>query len=319
MKKILSFALWVLMAWILSYGLVSADGLTRENVIGLFDSSNSLFWYSSDQKLSVDDITTTSITFSSPVLVDDLWARITDYILLYWNHSFDELLADPALLSWFTEVSFSPQGNENTLTMTLNSNLNANTIYYVVAIPRDDWEMLWSASNQICFKLKDKIYWESDECANWTATTSTTHTSNSWASAIALANVSCTWDGKKVTISWVPTSNIWDIKISLYNESTNNFDIKGTVNANNEKTFSFNVNQSTAPIVRFDDTDGLSAYKTYTCHKLSTSTPEPTTPTKNTGKVPTVPTVWPKENILAIIAWALVLYVFYRVVRRKAD
>jgi hypothetical protein len=32
-----------------------------------------------------------------------------------------------------------------------------------------------------------------------------------------------------------------------------------------------------------------------------------------------VPTVWPKENIFAIIAWAIVLYVFYRIVRRKAD
>ena len=42
---------------------------------------------------------------------------------------------------------------------------------------------------------------------------------------------------------------------------------------NHETAFSFNVSQSTAPIVRFDDTEGLSAYKTYTCHKLFTSTP----------------------------------------------
>jgi predicted metalloprotease with PDZ domain len=101
-----------------------------------------LFGYNSEKQLSVKDISTTSIEFESPVLVDDLGTKITDYILLYGKHSFDELLSDPALLSSFTEVSFSPQGNENTLTMTLNSNLDANAVYYVVAIPRDDWDML---------------------------------------------------------------------------------------------------------------------------------------------------------------------------------
>jgi hypothetical protein len=165
--------------------------------------------------------------------------------------------------------------------MTLNSNLDPNSVYYVVAIPRDDWDMLWSMSNQICFKLKDRAYWEWNECADWTSTTSTAH--SSWVHSMSLANVSCTWSGTKVAISWVPTNNIWNARISLYNESTNNFDIKGTVNMDHETAFSFNVNQSTAPIVRFDDTEGLSAYKTFTCHKLSTSTPSVT---------PTVTPVW---------------------------
>jgi hypothetical protein len=119
-----------------------------------------LFGYDDSHKLSVDDITTSSITLKSPVLVDELSSKIKDYILLYGNHSFDELLNDPKLLNSFTEVTFSAENNDTTLTMTLNSNLNANSIYYVVAIPRDDWDMLGSVSNEICFRLKDRLYGE---------------------------------------------------------------------------------------------------------------------------------------------------------------
>ena len=319
MKKLRSFLLWAVIAGVLSYSFIYAEDLTESTLKNLFEWTDFLFGYDADHKVTVDSMSNNSITLSSPVLKSELWDKIEDYIVLYGTHSFNDLASDLALLSSYTEVSFSPQDKTaSDFTMTLDSNLGTNSIYYLVVIPRDNWEELWSMSNEICFKLKDKISWEWDECANWVASTATTHTSSSRKSAISLANVSCTWNGKQVTVSRVPTSDIWNIKISLYNESTNNFDIKGTVNATNERTFTFNVNQSTAPIVRFDDTEWLSAYKTYTCHKLDTNTPT-TTPTTTPTKVTTVPTVGPKENIIAIIAWALVLYVFYRVVRRKAD
>jgi len=261
----------------------SINSFTESSIESVFDWSDALFGYDDNHKLSVNSIYANSIVFESPVLVDDLWTKINDYILLYGRHSFDELQSDHTLLSSFTEVPFSPQDSENTLYMILNSNLDVNSVYYVVAIPRDDWDIFWSASNQICFKLKDRTYWEWNECANMSSTTSTTHTSSSWASAIGLANVSCTWSGTKVAISWVPTNNIWNAKILLYNESTNNFDIKWTVNMDHETAFSFNINQSTAPIVRFADTEELSIYKTFTCHKLSTTTSSVT---------PTVTPVW---------------------------
>jgi hypothetical protein len=68
--------------------------------------------------------------------------KINDYILLYGKHSFDELKSNPELLTSFNTVSFSPENSGNTLSMTLNSNLDPNSVYYVVAIPRDDWDML---------------------------------------------------------------------------------------------------------------------------------------------------------------------------------
>lgn len=316
-----------MLLWLSLYGLsythaTELESLGESAFLTLFEWDETLFGYDDVDRLSVSDISSSSISFSSPVLEDTFFTKIKDYILLYGRHSMDELLSDFQLLSNFTEVEFSHTDNGSTLTMTLDSNLDRNSIYYVVAIPRDDYGTLWSVSNEICFRLSDGIYGEWSECVDGAATSSSTssnHTSNSWTNAIALANVSCTWDGKKVTVSWVPTSNVWNVYISLYNESTKQFDRKGTVNANNDRTFSFNVNQSTAPIVRFDDTDGLSAYKDYTCHRLDTSTPTTTTTTGTKTKVTTVPTVWPKENILAVIAWAIILYVFYRVTRRKAD
>jgi hypothetical protein len=101
-------------------------------------------------------------------------------------------------------------------------------------------------------------------------------------------------------------------------DSSQTFTLKGTVDVSTERTFSFNVNDNRTPIVMFEPENWLSAYKTYTCHRLDTGTPTTTT-TGTKTKVTTVPTVWPKENILAVIAWAIILYVFYRVTRRKAD
>lgn len=311
--------MWVVIAWSLCYWLVSAQFIEESNITNLFVWDDALFGYDNTHKLSVDDITTTSITLKTPVLVDELSAKIKDYILLYGNHSFDELLDDPKLLTSFTEVTFSAESSDTTLTMTLDSNLNANSIYYVVAVPKDDRDMLGSVSNEICFRLKDKLYWEWNECSNSDSSTTTTHTASSWTHALELANIWCSWDGKKVTVNWVPVADIWNVKISLGFQWDSKYTIQGTVNVSNEKSFSFNVNDNRTPVIMFEPENWLSAYKTYTCHSLDTGTPTTSTTTGTKTKVTTVPTVWPKENILAVIAWAIILYVFYRVTRRKAD
>jgi hypothetical protein len=111
----------------------------------------------------------------------------------------------------------------------------------------------------------------SDFCPNYSG--STPHTLSSWTNEISLANVSCTRDDNKVIVSRVPTSNIWYTNISLYNELTNSFDKKGTVNTDCSDMYSFSINQSTSPIIRLDDTEWLSAYKTYICHKLQVTQP----------------------------------------------
>lgn len=321
MKKIFSFTLWLLAIWLFSFAVVSAD-LDEKKLTELFEWS-ALFGYDDTHKVTVNSITNSSITLSSPVLESDLGEKIDDYVVLYGKHSFDELLNDPELLKNFTEVAYSSNDSQNEFTMKLEnfSSSDTSSIFYVVVIPRDNWNILWNMSNEICFILKDKVSGEWQECANWTTSSSKAHTASSWSSAINLANVSCTWNGKTVTLSWQPTSDLWNVKISLYNESVNpaRFDIKGTVNANSQRTFSFNVTQNTEPIIRFDNTEWLNAYKDYTCHRLSTSTPE-TTPTTGTAwKVTTVPRVWPKENALAVVIWAFVLYIVYSVVRRKAN
>ena len=312
--------MWVVIAWSLCYWLVFAQLVNESNITNLFVWDEALFGYDSTHQLSVDSITTTSITLKTPVLVDELSTKIEDYILLYGNHSFDELLDDPKLLSSFNEVTFSAGSSDTSLTMTLDSYLNANSIYYVVAVPKDEWDMLGSVSNEICFRLKDKIYWEWDECANGTATPTTpTHTASSWSNALQLANGSCTWNGKKVTLTWVPVADVWNVKVSLWFQWDNSFTYKGTVDFSKDKIFTVDVNDNRTPIFMLEPVDWTSAYKTYTCHTMETATPDPVTKTGTKATVTKVPTVWPKENMLAVIAWAIILYVFYRVTRRKAD
>lgn len=319
MKKILSFVLWWFVAFALTCSVVFATDI--EELLESLLSDIADFGYDSKHQLSVWEVSNSYIKFKSPIIQNDLWEDISEYIMLFWEKSIDGLI-DIDSINDYTEVSFSPDATNGEIIMELNKskqNIDPNKLYYAVVVPQDDYWFFWNKSNEICFKLSNQFTWSGMDCDGWTSGPTTTHTQSSWRTALDLANVSCTWDWKKVTLNWVP-SDLWEVYISLYNEKTQAFDRKWSVNVSNQRTFSFNVTQSTAPIARFDDSEWLQAYKTYTCHSLQTSD-TPTTPQKtwSTSTITKVPTVWPKENALAVAIGAVVLYLVYRVVRRKAD
>ena len=316
MKKILSFVLWGAIAWVLACWLASADQDISKELVECTESR----WYDSNKQLSVKEINTDSIVFKSPAIKNDVDEDVTDYVLLYWEKSIDVLADDISAIDDFVEVEMSAEISNGEVEFTLSKleqyNLNQDKLYYLVAIPRDDYWFYWCKSNEICFKLWDKSVWSGLDCENSSPVSN--NTANSWKSALDLANVSCTWDWKRLTINWVP-SNVWNVYISLYNERTSNFDRKWTVNVSNDRTFSFDVTQNTEPTVRFDDTEWLQAYKTYVCHSLQTKDPSTPQKTWTTSTITKVPTVWPKENALAVVIGAVVLYLIYSVVRRKAN
>lgn len=314
MKKTLSFALWALSAVVLWYGITMAATLSATDFTDLLWSSSSKdFWYSSSKKISIQesDMKTTSVKITSPVLKDEFEDPVTDYIMFYGTESFENVLDYPSRLEDYKEVLFSPSDKSaSTFTMDIDG-LKSNQIYHVVVVPRNDYEDLWDISNELCFKLDWKIIWEWDECEK--SDTNHSSSSSNCENNDKILNLSCTWDWKKVTVSWDKLKE--HLRISLFNESSNNWTVKKeSIDAYNQTTFSFDVTQSKAPKIRFEATDNLCTPKTYTCHTLNTTT---TTPTKTTTVKPVV--VWPKENIIAVIFGAVVLYLVYRVVRRKAD
>ncbi len=321
MKKILSFVLWGAIAWVLACWLVSAD---QDILDGLVECTESR-WYDSNKQLSVKEINTDSIVFKSPAIKNDVDEDVTDYVLLYWEKSIDVLADDISAIDDFVEVEMSAEISNGEVEFTLSKleqyNLNQDKLYYLVAIPRDDYWFYWCKSNEIWFKLNDKSYWtwiyESDQKFPFPF--------GACGSAGAKNDSACishTWDWNKLTLNWNKGVNsLSNVKISLFNEKSNDFDIKWTTDMSVPGTFSFFVSQKTEVIVRFDDNWGLYPYMTYTCHTLSTNDTPVNTPQKTwtTSTITKVPTVWPKENALAVVIGAVVLYLIYSVVRRKAN
>lgn len=317
MKRIFSFTLWVIAALAIWYGAVSAD--LSSDISSLLWWSKS-FWYSTSDKVEVKEIKSNSITFTSPIIKDWDGDNVEEYILLYGTKAFD---VDN--LSYFEEISIAPSDSEladKKFTVTLSTSedsIDKEEIYHVVIIPKvwylgdDDPDAIWDVSNEICFRLNDQKIWAWSDCSGIsTNTSSNTSNTTDCANVNKILDVSCTWNGSTVTVSWAKMKE--HLRISLFDESRNNWIIKKeSIDANTNTNYSFTITQKTAPTIQLAATDNLCTPVNYTCHTLNTTT---TTTTKTTVK-PVV--VWPKENIMAVIAWAVVLYLVYRVVRRKAN
>jgi hypothetical protein len=102
-----------------------------------------LFGYGSEDKISVDVIDTSFITIVSPVLKDEFEDVISDYTLMYGEYPLVDVLDDPSLLEYSKEKAFENMefGLDTTFTLDLVASidqLDANIIYYVVVVPRDE-------------------------------------------------------------------------------------------------------------------------------------------------------------------------------------
>jgi hypothetical protein len=91
--------------------------------------------------ISVDAITSTSITIESPVLQDEFDDIIDNYTLMYGPNTLSDIIDDPTLISSTREKIFSNldlDGESSfTMNLTTSDNINVSTIYYLVSIPRD--------------------------------------------------------------------------------------------------------------------------------------------------------------------------------------
>ncbi len=304
MKKFVSFLLWV------SLALTIVGVSFSDSVLDYLDDIgwDLLFWYASEDKITVDVIDTSFVTIKSPVLKDEFDDSIADYTLMYGEYPLIDVLDDPSLLEYSKEKAFENLEFEwdtvFTMDLSTSDELNADTVYYVVVVPRDETWNLWEISNELCFRLVDQVSGEWDECEN------TAVAEAHWAGAdMSLANISHTINGDRVTLRWISVNGSDDIEIFLRNEDGGTFHKLATVDMNSE-SYSFDVDWAGEYIIKFiPDNGGIE--KNYVFNALWTNTPDvPTTVT------PVV--VWPRENIIAILIGTILIYVVYRVAKRKA-
>ncbi|HPC34206.1 MAG TPA: hypothetical protein PLP73_00965 [Candidatus Absconditabacterales bacterium] len=308
MKKLISFVLGGLVA-ISLFGFSFSDSILNYlNNIG----DNILFGYKPNvDTISVDNISSTSITIKSPVLKDEFGDIITNYTLLYGPNTLNQLIAEPTLISTTKEKNFTDQnisGQSNfTMNLTTSDNINPDNIYYLVSIPKDSANTLGEVSNELCFRLRDKLHGEGDECAD-----SNMHAAGA---DMSLANISHTLNGNTVTLRWIAVNGSDNVDLFLRDENAGNFNKLATVRMSAE-SYSFNLSKNGEHIVKFiPDNGGKEINYTFNfIGEEKVSEPEGTAP--QTTVKPVV--VGPKENIIAVLIGTVLLYLVYKLVRRKA-
>ncbi|HRX63664.1 MAG TPA: hypothetical protein P5060_01015 [Candidatus Absconditabacterales bacterium] len=306
MKKLFSFILGALFA--ISLFSVSFG----DSVLDYLDDLGGtvLFGYSSTEQISVDSIDSSSITIESPVLEDEFEDIISDYTLMYEEYPLIDVLDDPSLLDYSREKNFSNLDlvGENNFTMELDTgdDIDDETIYYVVAVPKDDAGSLGEISNEICFRLYDSLYGEGDECED------AGEVGHAAGADMNLANVSHTINGDSVTLRWIAVNGSDEIDIFLRNEDQGTFSKLATVDMDDE-SYSFTISENGEHIVKFiPNNGGVEKNYTFNAMGIGDGEPEPT-PTTVTPVV-----VGPKENIILIVIGTILVYLLYRLSRRKS-
>lgn len=273
------------------------------------------------QNISVKSKTTSSITFESPVLLDEGWDDIKRYIMIYGPYPLSQLLA------WWSEVSINDfkqkeftftsfSGTTFTMTLTSSDGIQANQIYYVTVRPIDqdgqEGQVSWP---DVCFRLQDGVTGLWTQCsASWSGSV---HNS-AWAN-MALANVSHTRNGNNITLRWTAVSGAPKVDIFLLNNTTQVATKLVTKNMTDE-SYTFPLTSQPPQVVRFVpvQTNGTQAGTQidYTMRETLGTT---TTTTTTTPKpwVPKVPTVWPKENLFLILFISIVMYWAVKLTRAR--
>lgn len=308
MKKIIGFFLWAVLALSIYWVSLSDSVLDYLDNIG----DGILFGYTPSEKISVDSITSTSIDIKSPVLKDEFDDTINDYTLLYSKYPLEEILDDLDLLDESNEKVFSDLNlsNKTDFVMTLDDwDLDDDMLYYLVSMPSDSAGSHWEISNEICFRLSDWVFGDSDDCQNWVFSTNDVHGAGA---DMNLSNISHTLNWNIVTLRWIAVDWSDELDIFLRDPNNSTFSKLATVDMDDE-SYSFSSNRNWEHIVKFIPNNwGTDKNYTFNVSGIgdwwNNSDPDPEV-------TPVV--VWPRENIIVIIIGTIIIYLIYRLVKSK--
>lgn len=282
------------------------------------------YGYTYKDSLTIANISNSYIDVESPVIKSGT-KDITAYLFIATT---EQAWRNPVAYRCFDDVTI----NWNKFSVWLStSSLNRSDIYYIYATPLDSitwvWAYNWSCSASDakdfleiaysawndssangydpCFIIEDKFYWEWRDCENH---------KNPWSSTIySVTWVSDVYDWTNIKLTWRSYANT-KLDIYLRDEANSTFNSLWTVNSE-QQYFTFKAVYEWDHIIKIRPQDGSQEIN-HTVHHQTSSSPQvqPSTPTNPVKP----PVVWPKENIMYIILWTLILYAVYRIARRKA-
>lgn len=310
MRRYLAFVLWI---WVF---FTSFSAFAADSIVNFLDNlwQDTLFWYTTDKQISTKSISTTKFVIESPVILDDFNEKIVNYTVIYSKYPLAEILDNTALLSESMEKNYTnlDLASKSTFDIELlaTDGISADQIYYVSVVPKDQNDILWEVSNELCFKLSTQTTGEGDECKTWWGT-------HGAGSDMTLASVSHTQNGNQITLKWISVAGSTNVDIFLWDDAEGSFNKLATKTLSSE-SYTFTATRNGEHIVKFIP-DNWWKETTYTFN-VSGIWATPTTPPPagaQPGTVTTVPKVWPKQNIWMIIILSFVGYLLYRGLFKK--
>lgn len=276
------------------------------------------FWYTSTQKVSVKTIDNEKIILESPLITKQDGEQITNYTIMYNEHSLIEILNQTDLLDATREKTYNLTWSNSPFTMELwmNDGLDISKKYYLFILPKDGSGNLGEVSNEIWFNISDKTYWDawSDEIytANETTTNDITHNA-AWAD-MSLANITHSISNNTINLMWISIDWSDSIDISVMTPWSSSFNRVATVNMRDER-YSFVANRNWEYIFQFTPDNGWRQVNYTVQINTIATTPNGGTTTVWITKVPKT---WPAENAIIIFSITAIWYLLYRRIYKKA-
>lgn len=316
-KTVLKSLLAKASVWILWLGMVfAASGDLQSLIWNITDSV--LFWYDDNNQITVKEVTSSKVVIETPILKDELWSVITKYYLTYGPYSLDELLNNSRadeLMNQFNDKLVTTSLTDWKLTIELTAtwdNLDPSKKNYLVIIPKDQYDMPGSMSNEVRFQLSNQTKWNTSDPVSTTTVVAANDTGvHASATDMTLANITHIQKGNKITLKWTAVEWSEQVDIFNYNPTTKVYEKLTTVNMDTEE-YTYTINRNWEHQVKFLPTDGKEKVYMFTVTGL-TETTTPTTPTTEpTPEIKKVPKVGPKENVMVAILLSSALYLLYR-------
>lgn len=337
MKKKKIWIIATMLAVLFSFNVQADDGILSFLDFAENTQVNS-FWYSSDDRITIKylDKNNSSIDVESPVIKNS-WIEVDSYLFIASEE--EKANKNPVAMRCFSNINVT--NNKFIMNLEMSSNkrekkLDESKTYYIYARPIDlyswpsyNWPCSASEAKEFltnwvawtdstanwedpCVNISNNIYWVDDYCEknawnNWS--------SSNWQTNIySISNISFICNNDNTVTA---TRNSWadvNIDVFLRNDNKELFEKIWTVNSE-KKAFTFTPNEKNHFSVRFEPVDWTQKINE-DWHCLVTTNPEVTPTTPSNPVKP--PVVWPKENILIIIIGTIVLYIIYRIAKRKA-
>lgn len=276
-----------------------------------------------DDIVTIKEITADKLVLESSIIKGELGENILNYTVMYGQSPLSDILENASLLETTKEKQFTFTDTiTNPFTMEVTAtgdSIDPTKIYYVSIIPRDLNGVMGEISEELCFQLSTGIKGKGKEC-----TTATAQTMNA-APDMALSNITHTQNGSTIRLQWTALQGADRIDLFLYDDASQNFNRLATVGMSDEN-YSFTVTRDGEHSVKFTPLDGngqpIGKEKIYTFTVTGLTPapqpdPQPQPQPQPTPEIKEVPKVGPTENIALVVGLTVLLYVGYRVFRKK--